>query len=1096
MSLPRCLSRIARAIVVAIQLAASAGIAHAHICWLYSGEPATRPQMCGLSTATTILEQHGYWHCANPVACNDAYGLAFLGFHRQFILDFDRWRLDLGIERLESWDAAPGVPIPGNDEDLSTGFTHCFTGAVDDATSRPMAAACNGCQALPANLVGDDNLDDFATLGSVGSWLECSGWHGAFHCGAAEAGADVDPDGCQSDGCNDIGTPAEAPHDPAFWMAHKKLDVVARDWQRLKAADLVIVIDRSGSMDDNCPGGNADPGETPCKLNDAKRAARRLVDLIQDDRPGSTDEHMIGLVSFAGAATAHLGGVLVPAAGAVTDNGMDETAFEAALAAIGAGGSTSIGDGISRAIDVLDTGSNPHRAILLLTDGEENVAPFIADVEGDLGDVQVCAIGYGTLFADPEDKLRTLAEDHGGVFVADANLSEDAITLEKFFVDAFGQIFDETLSEDPILVLPAGLAATTPVVTPICASDGRLTIVLSRDPATPACSLDVVVTTPDGNLVDLMDASIERGRGEGSEFVRIPLPYRGEHAGNWTAAGVRPQRVYTHGFTTDAFFDLEQGVALARREIHRLFPLGHISCLYYEDGSASGASAYATALQREVAAGNITALSVATSANDFAAQLAGNWDLVVFARQVNRTSQPYDNILAGLVCQGQRALITDFYSPAGAPNPILQCAGTLRDAPSNWSQIVGDGRLVEGVIPIANAGYAGEFSFSALPISAGEPWLVQARNEFQGGSIIGNGAACDAQTYFIATLVRGFGRVEGVPVRPRVLVGQRILATFRMTESNRPVGDWDAVAAEVALQRPGGGPVETHALYDDGTNGDQLAGNNYWSREIPVPALATGPHVLRARFTLSKDGCVIQREAEYSVVVQPEPRECARLYCPPTRLAAPGTTVGVLGCVRNMCLETDRYDVTMTDTRGWLCRVEGGDPLPVPMATFRTDSVPGGRSECFLQTQPFYVCVPIDSGENDSTTVRFEIRSVLRPSAPAMACSAVVRVSASVVDVPAPVAVERFAVRVGPVPGRAPFVFSIALPEQGHVQVELFDLSGRRVATPIARRFPAGTHRVSWNGTDDAGAGSPAGTYFYRARAGTRTASGVIIVLR
>jgi hypothetical protein len=158
--------------------------------------------------------------------------------------------------------------------------------------------------------------------------------------------------------------------------------------------------------------------------------------------------------------------------------------------------------------------------------------------------------------------------------------------------------------------------------------------------------------------------------------------------------------------------------------------------------------------------------------------------------------------------------------------------------------------------------------------------------------------------------------------------------------------------------------------------------------------------------------------------------------------------------------------------------------------------VPGGRSECFLQTQPFYVCVPIDSGENDSTTVRFEIRSVLRPSAPAMACSAVVRVSASVVDVPAPVAVERFAVRVGPVPGRAPFVFSIALPEQGHVQVELFDLSGRRVATPIARRFPAGTHRVSWNGTDDAGAGSPAGTYFYRARAGTRTASGVIIVLR
>ncbi|KYK24481.1 hypothetical protein AYK26_06580 [Euryarchaeota archaeon SM23-78] len=42
--------------------------------------------------------------------------------------------------------------------------------------------------------------------------------------------------------------------------------------QAILPADIILITDVSGSMDDDCPGGNANPGETPCKINDAKTA--------------------------------------------------------------------------------------------------------------------------------------------------------------------------------------------------------------------------------------------------------------------------------------------------------------------------------------------------------------------------------------------------------------------------------------------------------------------------------------------------------------------------------------------------------------------------------------------------------------------------------------------------------------------------------------------------------------------------------------------------------------------------------------------------------------------------------------------------------
>ncbi|MEK6908904.1 MAG: vWA domain-containing protein [Nanoarchaeota archaeon] len=44
--------------------------------------------------------------------------------------------------------------------------------------------------------------------------------------------------------------------------------------------DIISVVDLSGSMENNCPGGSANPGETPCKINDAKNSTDELINTI------------------------------------------------------------------------------------------------------------------------------------------------------------------------------------------------------------------------------------------------------------------------------------------------------------------------------------------------------------------------------------------------------------------------------------------------------------------------------------------------------------------------------------------------------------------------------------------------------------------------------------------------------------------------------------------------------------------------------------------------------------------------------------------------------------------------------------------------
>jgi hypothetical protein len=97
---------------------------------------------------------------------------------------------------------------------------------------------------------------------------------------------------------------------------------------------------------------------------------------------------------------------------------------------------------------------------------------------------------------------------------------------------------------------------------------------------------------------------------------------------------------------------------------------------------------------------------------------------------------------------------------------------------------------------------------------------------------------------------------------------------------------------------------------------------------------------------------------------------------------------------------------------------------------------------------------------------------------------------------PAPVAPLAFRLHPpSPNPARGSVDVAFDLPETRAVQLTVYNLQGARVRTLAARDFPAGSHRLSWNGTDEAGMRVGTGVYYLRLEAGASRAREKIIVV-
>ncbi len=91
----------------------------------------------------------------------------------------------------------------------------------------------------------------------------------------------------------------------------------------------------------------------------------------------------------------------------------------------------------------------------------------------------------------------------------------------------------------------------------------------------------------------------------------------------------------------------------------------------------------------------------------------------------------------------------------------------------------------------------------------------------------------------------------------------------------------------------------------------------------------------------------------------------------------------------------------------------------------------------------------------------------------------------------------RFALSQGyPNPFNPTTEFRIELPQQSHVEVAVYDLLGRKIASLLNEEKSAGQYRLEWNGQDSRGLPVPTGMYFIRMTAGEFTDSKKIVLLK
>ncbi|QUP53621.1 VWA domain-containing protein [Ralstonia syzygii] len=287
--------------------------------------------------------------------------------------------------------------------------------------------------------------------------------------------------------------------------------------------DVMLVFDRSGSM-------SLDDGTGRPKIDSARDALSLFVQLVK-----SNAGNRLGLVSFSTSVSS-------PVDFAISDvtPGSKNTLIgpppyvSGKLLGLTPGGMTTIGGGLAAAQAQLAGagGANP-KAILLMTDGLQNTPPMIADVEGSLAGTTVHAIGFGSESNLDGALLQALAGSHGGLYTR----ASGGLSLEKFFSNAFGNIFEYGILMDPEFDLPANQRVGTAVPFRICGEEA-ITVVAGWDNTDAA--LYAEVTTPGGALITIATPTVETASGRTWTFLRVPLPVGGERDGLWTVNVARP----------------------------------------------------------------------------------------------------------------------------------------------------------------------------------------------------------------------------------------------------------------------------------------------------------------------------------------------------------------------------------------------------------------------------------------------------------------------------------------------------------------------------------------------------------------------------
>ncbi|KAE9377241.1 hypothetical protein N431DRAFT_436498 [Stipitochalara longipes BDJ] len=825
-----------------------------------------------------MLDFHYNWHCTNQDDSTSVlnWGNRFFGFHKQFIHGYNNFLAARGEPNVKTWIPGPNVPIP------------------PEHRGRASNTPCAQCLALSPEylLPPAGTLNTFTSTNSLG--MSIVNWHNSNHGNIAAAGGTGDCPG------PDMNCKNHSPNDPIFYRYHHIFDDVQDAWATYQPTDIAIVFDRSGSMSLPVTGGGD-------RLDAAKTAADLFANLLE-----TGSNHKLGMVSFSTSASN-------PPDMPLTDVSGAPSALSAALSSIVPSGSTSIGDGLEKAQALISSGPEARKAILLLTDGMENTAPFISDAESVLPDsTHICSIGLGTPGTLDGPRLQDLSEAYGGIYMS----TTTSLELKKFFVFCFANLFDTFAAEDPIDTLPASKLVSSPTVHG-SSQDQKIVFVLGWTHPMPRGTLQLAITTPSGNVVNLNDASIESKFGPTWHIVRIKLPYNSEQDGNWTARAIRPVYGYVNGFSSRSFEDFEQGVALVQNELANLCANECRNVLYYEDPAnftsfVDSNSIYAQALNRESGQNVIGNITRPGSASEFALLLQngfgeGGFDLLVYSSQFTAVDQPYDNILAEVLCSNKTSnIISDNRHTQGAQN-ILRCAGAQRGRGTNFSTLTAtNSQLLDQPAKLRGANQVLDFSYELLLENGAE---VQATTDSQTIGVLAHGLPGQDEEFFITVLTSSTTKVKPFKFQNNTYTLEPLHPTFHIPGMYWPTCGYDNVTAYVNVTKPvtslshllasvgttkgstiqGDGltasqaagqalaaqniPIPTESqifpLYDDGTHGDSTANDHYWEVDLPPDFTAVdGDYQMHAFFRLCQRDCCggpekcINREAQQSITIR------------------------------------------------------------------------------------------------------------------------------------------------------------------------------------------------------------------------------------
>ncbi|MEO5662698.1 MAG: vWA domain-containing protein [Nocardioides sp.] len=284
---------------------------------------------------------------------------------------------------------------------------------------------------------------------------------------------------------------------------------------------VVLVMDRSGSMSQPALHG------TRTKLQEARDAASLFVQLLR-----ANSGNRVGLVSFSSAVSSPPE-LSVRDVDAATKNQLVGGAPYAGgiVGSLSAGGNTAIGQSLDKARGMLSGEATPG-AILLLTDGQQNVKPSIEQVSPGLGMTKVHAIGFGSPAQLDGPTLSRLVQQHQGLYTHASN----GLHLKKFFALAFGDIFESGTLKDPDYLLPGGVEEAEPIEFLVWV-ETELTVVVGWEQDNT--QLGFIVVAPSGEVIRSDDPLLESDAGNQWAFGRLDLRNVVDPVGTWQLIVVR-----------------------------------------------------------------------------------------------------------------------------------------------------------------------------------------------------------------------------------------------------------------------------------------------------------------------------------------------------------------------------------------------------------------------------------------------------------------------------------------------------------------------------------------------------------------------------